>query len=117
MQRERDAVSEEIEINVEAEIQQVLERYQVAVEINEEASCGNEIVLVCQATHRDDDEVVAALTLHLPINSGTDFDAATDEDAQSQYISLAIVAMAKLLMIQEQTRPEFNPFSGNVAEA
>lgn len=109
---------EELEISVEAEVQSILERYHVAVEINEEASCGNEVVLVCQATHRGDDIVVAALTLHLPTVSDNDLDALADDDAQAQCISLAIIAMAKLLLIQEQTRPEFNPFgAGNCAEA
>ena len=108
---------DDFEISIEAELQNVLDRYQVVVEVHEEASCDNEIVLVCQASHKGDDDVIAALTLHLPVNSNADKAMAVGDDAQSQYISLAIVAMAKLLLIQEQTRPEFNPFTGECAEA
>jgi len=108
----------EIEISVEEEIRDVLARYQIVVELEEEASCGTEVVLVCEATHHDDDTVLAAMTLHLPVSSSEDHRALTKEDNQSQYISLAIVAMAKLLLIQEQIRPEFNPFgSVQCAEA
>jgi len=111
-------VSDDLEITVEAEIQQVLERYQVAVDIHEEAALGNEMVLVCQATHKNDDSVLAAITLHLPAHSDHDLRLMTEAETQSQCVSLAVVAMAKLLLIQEQTRPEFNPFgSGTLAEA
>ena len=111
-------VSDDLELAVEEEIQQVLDRYQVAVEVHEDAAMGNEMVLVCQATHKGDDVILASLSMHLPVNSKSDLLTLVGEEAQAQCISLAVVAMAKLLIIQEQSRPEFNPFGlGRCAEA
>lgn len=107
---------EMFEVSVEEEIQTILSRYRVAVEI-EEASAGEEIILECHATLPGEDEVLASLTFHLPAISHSDMGDVSHEDSQSKCISLAVIAMAKLLQIQEQTRPEFNFFSGNCAEA
>ena len=119
---------EELELQVEAEVQGVLERYSVSVELypgETEAPDDPEAPedespttsFVCYAKDKSG-EIVATMALHLPLNV-SDMGRVMDlsEEAQSQCVSLAVVAMAKLLLLQEQSRPDFNPFAGDVAEA
>lgn len=129
----------ELEMEVEEEVKGVLGRYSVSVELfpglpdpddtteaesspdpeDDDTSEGEPAItsFVCHAKDSGG-EVVATLAMHLPLNvNGQGRILDIPEDTQSQCISLAIVAMAKLLLLQEQSRPDFNPFVGEVAEA
>lgn len=108
----------QLELEVEAEIESVLSRYSVAVELHDDDT-SEEVALCCRAMRRGSDEdVLAHMVIQLPVLSRKDERVLLSSDAQNQCVSLAIVAMAKLLLIQEQTRPEFNPFGvGDIVEA
>ena len=109
----------QLELEVEAEIEDILSRYSVAIELHDEDT-SDEVALCCRAFRRggDEDEVLAHMIIQLPVLSRRDEQVLLTTDVQHQFVSLAVVAMAKLLLIQEQTRPEFNPFNGGtVVEA
>lgn len=106
----------QLELEVEAEIEMVLARYAVSVELHDEDT-SDEVALCCSATRKGKDDVLAHLTIQLPVLSRADENVMLTTEAQHQFISLAVVAMAKLLLIQEQTRPEFSPYSHAMAEA
>lgn len=107
----------QLELEVEAEIEMVLSRYAVSVELHDEDT-REEVALCCSAARKGmEDDVLAHMTIQLPVLSRTDEKVLLTTEAQHQFVSLAVVAMAKLLLIQEQTRPEFSPYTHAVAEA
>jgi hypothetical protein len=105
---------DQFELSVEEEVQGILTRYQVTVDISEGPSDG-EASLECHATRPGEDEKLASLALYLPTLGANDLGLGLNDEVQAKLISLAVVAMAKMLQIQEQSGASF--FSKDCAEA
>jgi len=104
-----------MQISVEEEIQEILTRYVVTVEMDLAATEEHEVFLTCQASRKTSEDVLLALTMRIAAKDKADLDLLETDDVQAKYISLAVVAVAKMIQIQEESLTGL--FSGDVAEA